>query len=276
MPQHEPTSITDFTCATCVAHLVEAEFQLLPESDTDVVNQHLSECPDCRLFNEQLERTRDVLAATPTPELSDDLAEVLQATQVDLADGNYEASLSRLYRIAGALDLENADELVQQTVLEAISAGRTLDLGDLGDRLAHTAAEQKGQATESLYEDRNGSHDYDPDSEPGELFYPDFYQEGPDAGRFIESPNAWGHTLRLQPEDDVATIELFGVTDSAIDNLPELDMRLITLVDIDGVSLEQAALGLGVRKEQATKALNRARIHVRGAIDNYLQTSDPG
>lgn len=82
--------------------------------------------------------------------------------------------------------------------------------------------------------------------------------------------------MRLQPEDDVATIELFGVTDSAIDNLPELDMRLITLVDIDGVSLEQAALGLGVRKEQAAKALNRARIHVRGAIDNYLQTSDPG
>ena len=89
--------------------------------------------------------------------------------------------------------------------------------------------------------DGNGSHVYDPDSEPGELFYPDFYQEGPDAGRFIESPNAWGHTLRLHPEDDVATIELFGVTDSAIDNLPELDMRLITLVDIDGVSLEQAA-----------------------------------
>jgi len=192
------------------------------------VNQHLSECPDCRLFNEQLERTRDVLAPTPTPELSDDLAQVLQATQVDLADGNYEASLSRLYRIAGALDLENADELVQQTVLEAISGGRTLDLGDLGDRLANTAAEQKGQATESLNEDRNGSHDYDPDSEPGELFYPDFYQEGPDAGRFIESPNAWGHTLRLHPEDDVATIELFGVTDSAVDNLPELDMRLIS------------------------------------------------
>src|SRR3970282_1031047 len=81
------------------------------------------------------------------------------------------------------LDREDADELVQQTVPEAISAGGTLDLGDLGDRLAHTAAEQNGQATESLNEDGNGSHVYDPDSEPGELFYPDFYHEGPDEGR---------------------------------------------------------------------------------------------
>jgi DNA-directed RNA polymerase specialized sigma24 family protein len=78
----------------------------------------------------------------------------------------------------------------------------------------------------------------------------------------------------LAPEDDVATIELFGVTDSAIDELPEAGMRLITLVDIEGVSLDDAARALRVSKARGAQALNSARIHVRGAIDDYLKTAE--
>ena len=78
----------------------------------------------------------------------------------------------------------------------------------------------------------------------------------------------------MAPEDDVATIELFGVTNSAIDELPEAGMRLITLVDIEGVSLDDAARALRVSKARAAQALNSARIHVRGAIDNYLKTAE--
>ena len=264
--------MTSLACAECVAHLAGVEFQLLPESDAEVVSEHLSECPDCRLFTEQLDSTRDLLAATPAPELTAEIADVLTEAQSEIADSSI--SLERLYRVAAALDVEDADELVQQTLLDAVSEGATLDSGALIDRLTRAAAEKRGHQTESLDPADPDSIAYDPDSDTAELFYPTFYEDGPDAGRFVDSPNAWGQAFRLAPEDDVATIELFGVTDSAIDELPEAGMRLITLVDIEGVSLDNAALALRVSKARAAQALNSARIHVRGAIDNYLKASE--
>jgi DNA-directed RNA polymerase specialized sigma24 family protein len=265
--------MTSLACAECVAHLAEVEFQLLPETDAEVVSEHLSACPDCRLFTEQLDSTRDLLAATPAPELTAEIADVLKESRSEIADSSI--SLDRLYRVAAALDVEDADELVQQTLLDAISEeGTTLDSGALIDRLTRAAAKKGGHPTESLDEADPDSTAYDPDSEIAELFYPAFYEDGPDAGRFVDSPNAWGQAFRLAPEDDVATIELFGVTDSAIDELPEAGMRLITLVDIEGVSLDNAARALRVSKTRAAQALNSARIHVRGAIDSYLKTSE--
>lgn len=264
--------MTSLACAECVAHLAEVEFQLLPETDAEVVSEHLSECPDCRLFTEQLDSTRDLLAATPAPELTAEIADVLKESQSEPADSSI--SLDRLYRVAAALGVEDPDELVQQSVLDAVSEGATLDSGALIDRLTRAAGEMGGHPTESLEQADSDSIAYDPDSETAELFYPEFYEDGPDAGRFVDSPNAWGQAFRLAPEDDVATIELFGVTDSAIDELPEAGMRLITLVDIEGVSLDNAARALRVSKTGAAQALNNARIHVRGAIDNYLKTSE--
>ena len=272
--EEESTTITNLACAECVAHLAGVEFQLLPETDAEVVTEHVSECPDCRLFKEQLDSTRDLLAATPAPELTAEIADVLKESQSELADSSIEPSLGRLYRVAAALDVEDADELVQQTLLDAVSEGATLDSGALINRLTRAAAEKGGHQTESLEQADPDSVAYDPDSDIAELFYPAFYEDGPDAGRFIDSPNAWGQALRLAPEDDVATIELFGVTDSAIDELPEAGMRLIILVDIEGVSLDNAARALRVSKTRAAQALNNARIHVRGAIDNYLKASD--
>jgi DNA-directed RNA polymerase specialized sigma24 family protein len=265
---------TEFACALCVAHLAEAEYQLLPETDAEVVAEHLSECPDCRLFKEQLDTTREVLAATPAPEHRADLADVLERARSELTDGRIERSLGGLYRIAAALDVEDADELVQQTLLEAIRSGATLDCGALADALIRAAAGERSDPTESLDEAAEpGSSAYDPDSEAAELFYPAFYEQGPDVGRFVESPNAWGHVSHFGPDEEAATIELFDVTDSAIDELPEVERRLITLVDVESVPLEDAATALRVGKVRAAQALNNARIHVRGAIDEYL--SDP-
>ena len=81
-------------------------------------------------------------------------------------------------------------------------------------------------------------------------------------------------SIRRTPGDRRFAIELFGVTDTAIDELPEAGMRLITLVDIEGISLDDAARALRVSKARAAKALNSARIHVRGAIDDYLKTAE--
>ncbi|MGH8952579.1 MAG: hypothetical protein ACRDX9_14300 [Acidimicrobiia bacterium] len=266
--------MTNLACAECVAHLAEVEFQLLPETDAEVVTEHLSECPDCRLFTEQLNSTRDLLAATPAPELTAEIADNLKESQSELADSSTAPSLERLYRVAAALGVEDADELVQQTLLDAVSEGKTLDSGALIDRLMRAAGEMAGHPTESLDQADSDAIAYDPDSETAELFYPAFYEDGPDAGRFVDSPNAWGQAFRLAPEEDVATIELFGVTDSAIDELPEAGMRLITLVDIEGVSLDDAARALRVSKARGAQALNSARIHVRGAIDDYLKTAE--
>jgi DNA-directed RNA polymerase specialized sigma24 family protein len=271
--ENEPATINGLACAACVAHLAEVEFELLPETDAEVVTEHLSQCPDCRLFKEQLDTTREILAATPAAGLTADLADVLEEAQSDLDDRRNELSLERLYRVAAALDVEDADELVQRTLLDAVSEGASLDSAGLIGTLIRTAADERGHLTESLNEADQGSLAYDPDSETAELFYPEFYDEGPDVGRFVDSPNDWGHAFRLAPEEEVATIELYGVTDSAIDELPDVGMRLITLVDIEGVSLEDAARGLRVSKERAAQELNRGRIHVRGAIDNYLNTA---
>jgi DNA-directed RNA polymerase specialized sigma24 family protein len=274
--ENEAATTTGLACAVCVAHLAEAEFELLPETDAEVVTEHLSQCPDCRLFKEQLDTTREIIAATraagPTADQADD---VLEEAQSNLADGRNELSLARLYRVAAVLDVEDADELVQQTLLDAVSEGASFDSAELIRRLTRTAAGERGHLTESLNEADRGSPAYDPDSETAELFYPEFYDEGPDVGRFVDSPNDWGHVFRLAPEEEVEGIELYGVTDSAIDELPDVGMRLITLVDIEGVSLGDAASGLHVSKERAAQELNSGRIHVRGAIDNYLNPAKP-
>ena len=266
---------TEFACAACVAQLAEAEYQLLPETDAEVVAEHLSECPDCRLFKEQLDTTREVLAATPAPERSGDLADLLGVAQSELTDGRIEQSLGGLYRIAAALGVEDADELVQQTLLDAVSKGAALDSGALVDSLIRAAAGERGDPTESLDAAAEpGASAYDPDSETAELFYPAFYEQGADVGRFVETPNAWGHVSHFGPDEEAATIELFEVTDSAIDDLPEVERRLITLVDIESVPLDDAARALRVGKERAAQALNNARIHVRGAIDEYLSNPE--
>jgi predicted DNA-binding protein (UPF0251 family) len=272
--ENEPATITGLACAVCVAHLAEAEFDLLPETDAEIVTEHLSQCPDCRLFKEQLDTTREILAATPTAGLPDDLADVLQERQSDLADGN-ELSLETLHRVAAVLDVQDADELVERTLFDAVNEGASLDSAGLIGRLIRAAADEPGHLAESLNRVDEGSLAYDPDSETAELFYPEFYDEGPDLGRFVDSPNDWGHVFRLAPEEELATVELYEVTDSAIDELPDIRMRLITLVDIEGVSLEDAARGLVVSKERAAQELNSGRIHVRGAIDNFLNTAKP-
>jgi len=93
---------------------------------------------------------------------------------------------------------------------------------------------------------------------------------GEDIGQFIDSPNAWGTTNRLTPEDDLETTELFGVADAAIGQLPPPLDEIIQLVDIDKMALPVAADALDMSVESTTAALNQARIHVRTTIDQYM------
>jgi DNA-directed RNA polymerase specialized sigma24 family protein len=74
----------------------------------------------------------------------------------------------------------------------------------------------------------------------------------------------------LTPEEDYSTTELYGVVDQALDQLPAPLGQLIQLVDIDRLSLADAAAALRLTRDDATSALHRARVHVRGAINDFV------
>jgi DNA-directed RNA polymerase specialized sigma24 family protein len=247
----EPVATTPakLACAAFVGQLAEVEFRLLPESDADVVTEHLSECPNCRLFREQLDTTRELVAGSPATELTADILEVAKA---ELADGRIERTIKALYRIASTLDVDDADELVQETLIDAISRGTALNSVELIDALIRSARRTRSDPTVSLNDvPDHGFAAYDTDSETAELFYPDFYAEGPDVGRFVDTPNVWGYVFHMGPDDEVAASELIEVADEAIRHLPGVEKRLITLVDLDRVSFEDAAMALHLQKRCA-------------------------
>ena len=86
----------------------------------------------------------------------------------------------------------------------------------------------------------------------------------------VDSPGVWGRTNILAPEEDFSTTELYGVVDQALDQLPAPLGQLIQLVDIDRLSVADAADALRLSPDDATSALHRARVHVRGAIDGFV------
>ena len=111
----------------------------------------------------------------------------------------------------------------------------------------------------------------DPDADAAELFYPDFYTDGPDAGAWVDSPVAWGEARVLRPEDDLVTTEAYGAVDAALAELDPIDAGLVTLVDIEGAPFSQAVLELDLPSGEARYRLARARFAVRAALDRHLQ-----
>lgn len=116
----------------------------------------------------------------------------------------------------------------------------------------------------------NQTAELDPDADTAEFFYPDFYDIGPDAGRHIDAPNRWGQTNTLSPDDEVFTTDLYRVVDGAVARLADPLGQLVQLVDIDDVSLADAAYVLRLDKVDAVDALHRARIHLRGVVNEYM------
>ena len=110
----------------------------------------------------------------------------------------------------------------------------------------------------------------DPDGDTAELFYPDFYDVGPDAGRHIDSPNRWGEVKTLSPDDDALTADLYGIVDDAIARLADPLRQVVQFVDIDGLPVSDAARALRLDEDDAVDALHRARVHLRGVVDRFV------
>jgi DNA-directed RNA polymerase specialized sigma24 family protein len=265
--------VNDTSCADCTDQLTAFQLGLLPETDDDIVSEHLESCPNCRIFSEQLQATAAVLEAFPQPETPPALAAAVASSSPSPTGTDPDALLRQLCQLADSLDPRNAEDLVQSTFLAAVQRDPAeLGFADLARDLADAALADEQPATRGLDHFGLGINAsmLDPDGDTAELFYPDFYNEGPDIGRFVDSPGVWGSTNVLTPEEDYSTTELYGVVDQALDQLPAPLEQLIQLVDIDQLSLLDAAAVLRLGRDDATLALHRARAHVRGAIDVFV------
>ncbi len=266
--------MSDLSCAACTEQLTGFQTGLLPESDSTIVAEHIASCPNCRLFSEQLDETSGFLEALPPRDPSQQLAESVAAvTHSASAKDDPDVLLRQLCRLADSFDPAGAEDLVQRTFLAAVERDpQRLELAELARDLADKALADPDPGLRGL-EDFGFAQQTsmsDPDADTAELFYPDFYESGPEIGQFVDSPNVWGRTNTLTPEEDIDTGELYGVVEQAITQLPVPLGQLVQLVDIEQLPLTEAASVLRLGSENAAEALNRARIHLRGAVDDFL------
>lgn len=115
----------------------------------------------------------------------------------------------------------------------------------------------------------------DPDSERAELYFPDFYEDGPDADTWVAPPSRWPTISHIVgPDADLETNELYSELDNAIGELPEHAWDAVHLIDLEGHTLESASWLLGVDREVALSSLSTGRNHLRGRIDAFMAGRD--
>lgn len=239
--------MTALTCQTAVHAASDQLAGLLSDAERGPLEVHLADCDGCSCLMDQLRTTLAVMRSRGE----------LLASQ-----------LPRLYAIANAVDADTADDLVQETLTSAL-AGPDVDTTGSGLAAALTRlAAERGPEFVSPVAPTPGN---DPDADEAELFYPDFYTDGPDAGAWVDPPVAWGGARVLGPADGLVTTEAYGIVDTALAELGRIDAALVSLVDIEGMRFDQAALELGLPSGEARERLARARFTVRAVLDQYLR-----
>lgn len=277
MSHESASSAAALSCVEYTRELTQFQLELLDEADAEVAQQHLYACPNCRLFTQQVEVVTNLVGDGEPPSLPDSLTRLLN----DIANGAADkprdpGDIARLlFGLAQSLAPHDAEDLVQQTLLTAFQERPgELDLLALARDLADHAFGEPGAAVRSLDDYRTRverrTADLDSDADTAELFYPDFYDIGSDAGRHVDAPNQWGRTNTLSPDDEVFATDLYGVVDDAIGRLADTLGQLVQLVDVNDVSLVNAAHMLRLDQVDAADALHRARLHLRGVVDEFM------
>jgi DNA-directed RNA polymerase specialized sigma24 family protein len=258
-------------CVECTDQLTAFQLGLLPEVDAEIVSEHIGACPNCRVFSEQLDQTAALLADFPQPAPPPELVATLGSPDLSAGAGP-QALLGALCQLAESLDPDNAQDLVQNVFLSAAENNSSdLRFDQLARQLTDAALADEPEARSvDQFEVGAPPEMLDPDGDSAELSYPDFYAEGPDIGSFIDSPGVWGRSNVLTPEENYDSGELFGVVDGALDQLPAPLGQLIQLVDIEQLSLTEAAAVLRLDVDESTAALHRARVHVRGLVNEFI------
>jgi DNA-directed RNA polymerase specialized sigma24 family protein len=259
--------VSPLTCQAVVHAASDQLAGLLSDAERGAFEDHLAGCDSCSCLMDQLRSTVAVLGSRPEVRVPDSLRALVAHTGGDRAEA-LTAQLPHLYTLANALDTNAADDLVQETLTSALADPDTDTTGSgLAAALTRLAAE-RGPDVESPAVPTAGS---DPDADEAELFYPDFYTDGPDAGAWVDPPVAWGEARVLGPEDALVTSEAYGAVDAALAELDPIEVGLVTLVDIDGTPFGRAVLELDLPSGEARERLARARFAVRAALDRHLR-----
>ena len=182
------------TCRAAVHAASDQLAGLLSDADRGALEDHLGGCDSCSCLMDQLRSTVAVLGSRPEVQVPDSLRALVADTAGERAEA-ITAQLPHLYALANALDANAADDLVQETLTSAL-ADPDADTTGTGLAAALTRlAVDRGPEFESPAVPTAGS---DPDADEAELFYPDFYTDGPDAGAWVDPPVAWGEARVLR------------------------------------------------------------------------------
>ena len=271
--------MTTWTCSRIVSIASDYLDGVLEPQERAEVDAHLKGCDACPQHLAQLRTTIKILSERKDLVVPDQLRHALAETSAtkSLSDVAARAAMDHtgyLLRLARAFRPETAQDAVQSAWLSALGEGPE---AFTRERLTQLLLAQSDRDAEvRSWNDHDGSADaivekLDADADEAELFYPAFYTEGPDAGSWIDQPNAWpGPKQILGPEADLTTTELYGVVDDALGDLSTLQATAVSLVDFEGVSSESAAKTLGIEVIDLRRELNTARNHLRGSLDGYL------
>jgi RNA polymerase sigma-70 factor (ECF subfamily) len=91
---------------------------------------------------------------------------------------------------------------------------------------------------------------------------------GPDdrwAGHWATPPQEWG-----RPEHELLSAETRARLAAAIDALPEMQRKVLSLRDVEGWDADEVCNVLGLSETNQRVLLHRARTRVRAALDGYL------
>src|SRR5262245_6210789 len=105
MPELDEVHRAALPCAACVDQLTRFQTSLIEEADAEIVREHLSSCPSCRLFSEQLETVADFVGSAEPAALPDNLSVLADTEDGELGrPGDLTDIVRSLYRLARSLD----------------------------------------------------------------------------------------------------------------------------------------------------------------------------
>lgn len=289
------------TCRqTASLGVVALDGELSPGVAQDLA-EHVKECRACSAYLSQLATTSAAVS------MRHNALDSVGGRESDIPGGAGDSRRTQqlLVALATAADPAHADELVQDTwqhLLES-SPGKTPTRVELSDHLlghirTHAHDDETDQSAwadaishphrhkssdaggADVPADSSGVTDFraaadldrlDIDADRAEMFFPDFYDDGPNADSWVSPPSAWPSVTRiLGPDAELQTTELYGVVDAAIEQLPSQVGDALYLADLEGHTAEAVAGFLGIERDVVLSHLTVGRNHLRGRIDEYL------
>lgn len=291
------------SCGTVAKYAGVATSGFLPAPDLRQVSRHLTSCRDCATHLTQMAST-SALIGLRDQDASPSVARPVQATrnhQRTVADTH-----TMLVDLAQKLDPAHADDLVQETwdhflgaaptsmpkreelaayLLQHAADHRTGDEESQGQWADSVLAHHAHSPSETVDADLPAGFEaygslrelaeldaLDADADSAELLLPELYSDGDDRGTWVSPPTAWPTaTQLLGPAEDVQTQELYTVVDAALDELPPDVGDVLFLIDVEGLSLHDAARAVDRDPTQLQRDLAHGRNHVRGRVDAYMK-----